>query len=53
MFKNDIKIQGTGHLWVLPSGVPSSVIDNTLTRIVRGPGSELGWGLSNSTAIWV
>ena len=53
MFKNDIKIQGRGKPWVLPSGVPSIVIDSTLTHIVRGPGSEPGLGLSNPTAIWV
>ena len=36
-------------LWC-PLLVPSSVIGSTLTRIVRGPGSVPGWGLSNVVA---
>ena len=34
-------------LWC-PLLAPSSVIGSTLTRIVRGPGSVPGWGLSNA-----
>ena len=37
----------SGNPQVSPT-CPSSVIGSTLTRIVRGPGSVPGWGLSNA-----